>query len=100
MGIFRKMRGHPVHEYADTRLVQTIHEAHEVSRRTVTRRRCEMSQHLITPRAVVRMLGDADQLDMRVAHVEHVRYQLIRQLIPSQERRLAMPRAAPRSGMQ
>ena len=96
----RKMRRHPVHEHADAGLVQPVDEALEIVRRAVPRGRREVAEHLVAPRAVERMLGDADQLDVRVAEVEHVRNQLIGQLIPGEERRLAMPRAAPRARMQ
>jgi hypothetical protein len=97
--ILREMRRHPVHEHADARLVQPIHEALEVVRRAVPRGRGEMAEHLVAPRAVERMLGDADELDVRVTQIEHVRNQLVRDLIPREERGLAMPRASPRAGM-
>ena len=98
--ILREVRRHPVHEHADAGLVQPVDEALEVVRRAVARGRREVPEHLVAPRAVERMLGDADQLDVRIAEVVHVRDQLIGNFVPGEERRLAMPRAAPRAGMQ
>ncbi len=98
--VARKVRRHPIHEHADARLMQAIDEAHEVLRRAVPRGGREMPQDLIAPRAIERMLRHADQLDVRVAHVDHIRNQLIGQLVPGEERGLAMPGAAPRAGMQ
>ena len=79
--------------------MQAIDEAHEILRRAVPRGRREVAEHLIAPRAVERMLGDADEFDVRVAHVEHIRDQLVGELIPGEKRRLAMPGAAPRARM-
>ena len=47
--VLRKMRGHPVHDHADARLVAAVDEIHEILRRAVARRRRKVSDHLIAP---------------------------------------------------
>src|SRR4029453_909958 len=89
-----------IHEHAEARLMHAVDEAHEVMRRAMARRRREMPQYLVAPRAVERMLRHADELDVRVAHVEQIRNELVGELVPGQEGGLAMPRATPRSRMQ
>ena len=70
------MRGNPVDKDADAFLVATVDEVHEVLGRPEARRGREISGDLISPRTRVRMLHDGQQLDVRVAHVLHVRDQL------------------------
>ena len=49
---------------------------------------------LITPRAFERMLGDRQQLDVRVTHLQHVRQQRVREFEIT-ERADFLPRPAP-----
>ncbi len=71
--VAREMRWNPVHEHANARLMEAIHEPHEIVRRSVSSGRREVPEHLIAPRPIERMLGDTDDLDVRIAEVEHVR---------------------------
>jgi len=63
--IVGEMRGHPVEDDADPGSMQNVDEVHEVLRRAVARGRCEVAGGLVTPRAVERMLGDRQKLDVR-----------------------------------
>ena len=67
--ILREVRRYPVEDHADTVLVKIIHHVHELLRGTMAARRCEIAGHLITPAGVQRMLCDAHQLDVGVAHI-------------------------------
>ena len=71
--VLREVRRHPVHEHADAGRVATVHEVHEVLRRPEARGRRVVATDLVAPGAVERVLGDAHQLDVGVAHVEHGR---------------------------
>ena len=82
MRVLRKMRGHPVEDHADAGLVALVDEGHEFLRRAVARSRRVVAHHLVAPRAIERMLGDAHELDVRVAHVDHVGNELLGGLAP------------------
>jgi hypothetical protein len=75
--VAREVRGHPVDDHAEAGLVAAIDEVHEILRRAEARARRVVAHHLVAPGAVERVLGHAHQLDVRVAHVEHVRDQLV-----------------------
>src|SRR6185436_20019913 len=64
----REMRGHPVEDHANSRLVEVVDEPHQVLRRAVARARGEVAGALVAPRAVERVLHDRHQLDVREAH--------------------------------
>ena len=55
--IGRKVSRYPIHNHANSVLVQRIDEKHEVLRHPETISRREVSCHLVTPRAVEGMLG-------------------------------------------
>src|ERR1700737_3200535 len=75
MSIIRKMRGGPIQKDADAGLVEFVDKVHEVLRCAVTARRRKITYSLISPRAIERMLHDGHQLDVRVAHLLHIRNQ-------------------------
>ena len=79
-GVFGKVRGHPVEEHAETRVVAGAHEGAEVVGRAVAARRREQAERLIAPRAVERVLHDRHQLDMGEPHVLGVGHELVGQL--------------------
>src|SRR5580658_10348883 len=60
----RKMRGHPIDDHPDARLMGTIDKAREAIRWTETGGRREQAQRLITPRAAERMFRNWHELDM------------------------------------
>jgi hypothetical protein len=60
--------------------VERINEALEVVRRTETARRGEKTQRLVAPRAVERMLGGGQKLDVSVSHLRDVRNELLGEL--------------------
>ncbi len=67
-----EMRGSPVQENSDSRLVKPVHEVHKILRRAVTAGRREITDRLIAPGAVERVLHHRHQLDVRVAHFFYV----------------------------
>ncbi len=94
--VAREVRGHPVHDHADPRLVAAIDEPHEVPWRAETRGRRVIPHDLVAPGTVEGVLGDAHQLDVRVPHVLHIGDQLVGDLRPVEELRRARVVASPR----
>ena len=78
--VLRKMRRHPIHDHADAGVMTRIDEMAELVRSSEAAGRRVIVRHLISPRAFERMLGDREQLDMRVAHLEHVGQQRLGKL--------------------
>ncbi len=76
MGIGGKVRRHPIQDHADPVLVAVIDEIHEVLRRAVAAGRREVTDGLIAPGFIQRMLHDGQQLDVREAHLADVVDQL------------------------
>jgi hypothetical protein len=72
-----KVAGHPIHEHADASLMERIDEGLEIVRRSKAAGRCEVANRLVAPRLVERMLGDGQQLDMRIAELDAVLGQLL-----------------------
>ena len=71
--ILREMRRHPVEDDADSVVMEIVDHLRELLRRAVAGRRSEISRDLIAPGPVERMLRDAHELDVRVAHVLQIR---------------------------
>jgi hypothetical protein len=82
--VLGEMRGHPIDNHSDARLVAAIHQVFEIVRRAEARRGREVADHLIAPRARKRMLHDGQKLDVRVAHQLHVFHQVHGQLAITQ----------------
>jgi hypothetical protein len=80
MLIAREMRWDPVEEDADAAAVEGVDEVHEFLWRAEPTRRREVADRLVAPRAVEGMLGNRQELDVRVAHVVDVVAELFRQL--------------------
>ena len=95
--VAREVRGDPVEDHADAALVQRVDEVHEIVRPAEAARRRVVADRLVAPRAVERMLGDRQQLDVRVAHPLDVVRELRRHLAvrepPSVLLGIAPPRA-------
>ena len=81
VGVGAKTAGHPVHDYADARLVASIDKVHELLRVAVARRGGVVAGRLVAPGAIEGMLHERHNLDMSVAHVAHVAYELHRQVV-------------------
>ena len=81
VGVGAKTAGHPVHNHADTRLVARIDKVHELLRVAVARCGGIVAGRLVAPGAVEGMLHERHDLDMRIAHVAHVVYELNRQVV-------------------
>src|SRR5262245_29106291 len=76
----REVRRHPVENYADAALVQSIDEVHQILRRTIVAGRSEVAGSLVAPGAEKGMIHDRQKLHMRVSHLFKVVRQLRRQL--------------------
>src|ERR1700747_2165524 len=92
--VAREVRGHPVEEDSDSVAMKAVDEAAEVVRRAESRRRREVTRHLVAPRAGKWMLHPGHQLDVREAEVRDVVGELIREL-EIVERPVAVSRIAP-----
>src|SRR5215510_3146941 len=75
-----KMRRHPVHDDADTCLMTFVDEMTKFIGRTEPAGGSVIIRDLITPRTFEGMLGNWQQLDMCVAHLQHIRQQRLRKL--------------------
>ena len=80
VGVVREVRRHPVEDDPDAGLVQDVDEIHEVLRLAVPRGRREVAGRLIAPRAVERMLGHRQQLDVGEPERGHVLRERVRRL--------------------
>ena len=89
--IAREVRGHPVQDHADARLVQRVDQAHQPKRRAVARRGREKAAYLIAPAHIQRMLHDGQELHMRIAHVLQVGHQLGRRFLIGIEGAVLVP---------
>ena len=92
-----KVPGHPVEDHADTCLVADVHERLELLRRAETARRRVEAGDLVAPRSRKRMLHHRQQLDVRVAHLLHVRNEPRRQLRVGQVALAVVAGACPRT---
>ena len=78
--IARKMRGHPVHNHPDARLVQRVDEELKILRRAVAARGRVEAGDLITPRRIKRVLGHRQEFDVREPHALDVKHERFGQL--------------------
>src|SRR4029453_18750875 len=83
--VFREMPRHPVEDHAEAGLMAGVDEQLEILRRAEAARRREETEHLIAPRSRKGMLHHRQELDMRKAHLLHVRHEAVRQLAICQE---------------
>ena len=72
MRIPRKMRRYPVQNHAYARFMHFIHEKHEIFCAPVTRSRSIISDYLISPGGIERVLHYGHQLNMGVAHLLYI----------------------------
>jgi hypothetical protein len=77
VAVAREMRRHPIEQHAQSGSVGAIDEITEVVGRAETRRRREVPDGLISPRAVEGMFHDRHELEMRVAHVLRIRHERV-----------------------
>ena len=92
-----EMSRHPIHNYADSRLMAPVHKAHKLLRVAVAGGRRKIAGHLIAPGTVVWILRHRHQLDMGISHLLHVRDQLIGELFIG--KRIAVGELSPGTGM-
>ena len=78
--VLREMRRNPVQYNSYAVFVAFINEIHEVVRSAVARGRRKVSGDLIAPGAVKRVLHYRQQLDVRIAHVENIGHEPVREL--------------------
>ncbi|MNL59817.1 hypothetical protein D3C87_1835740 [compost metagenome] len=82
MGVGRKMRRHPIENYADFGLVTRVNECREFIPRAVTGAGGELREQLITPRSAERVFHDRHQFDVGEAQLFDVRNQPLGQFGP------------------
>ena len=99
MGVAREMRGSPVEKDAEAGLMAAVDEFHELGGRAVAAGGGEVAEGLIAPGAVVGMLHDGEQLDVRVAEIFHVGNELIAEFAVGQPAIVIFGDAAPGTEM-
>src|SRR5262249_11584460 len=99
VSVTREMRGSPIENDSNAGLVCAIDEFHEFRGRAVAARRGVVAERLIAPGAVVGMLHDGQQLDMRVAHFPYVGNELISKFAIGEPTVFVFRNAAPRAEM-
>jgi hypothetical protein len=77
MRIVRKVSGSPVHEHTDSGLMGRIDEGHKVFGGSVPAVHCEVAGGLIAPGSIKRVLGNWQQFDVGIAHILHVRDEVL-----------------------
>src|SRR5712692_7260970 len=97
--VFRKVSRHPIQNHAYVVAMAVIDEVHELVRLTVAARRRVVADCLIAPASVVWMLGDRQQLDVRIAHLLYVFDQLVSKLTICQIAAAFFGRSHPRAEM-
>src|SRR5208282_6204943 len=75
--VAREVRGSPVEKNADAGVVAAVDKLHEFSGGAVAAGGGEVANRLIAPGTVERMLHDGKQLDVRIAEIFYIRYELI-----------------------
>ena len=80
LGVLREVRRYPVQDHADAVLMQVVHHVHELLRLAVAGGRCIVARHLIAPGRVQRVLRDAHELHMGVAHLHAIGGQCLRRI--------------------
>ena len=100
VAVHREMHGHKVQDRADARLMQEVDQCLELIGRAVARGRGEKARVLIAPRAVERMLGQGQKLDMREPVFGQVGDEQVSQLIVAVPAVFVRRAAPPRARMQ
>ena len=75
-----EMRWNPVEQHTNIVLMAIVHKVHEILGRAIAAGGRIIARHLVAPRAVIGILGDAHQFDMGVAQIPHIGYELMRQI--------------------
>ena len=84
--VFREVGGHPVHDDADSGLVEPVNQIPEVIGVSVPRRRRVVPGHLVTPRAAEGVFCDRQELDVRVCQLGKIVDELIGEFSVTQAR--------------
>ena len=84
VGVGRKVRRHPVEQYANASAVGAIDETAKARGVTKPGGGGIQAQRLITPGAIERVLTDRQQFEVREAHVLRIRHKLFGQFVPIQ----------------
>ena len=77
--ISRKVGRRPIQNDADTRLMEAVDERHEIVWRAVTAGSGKISERLVSPGTVERMLHHRHQFHVRVAHLLQIGNELVGQ---------------------
>ena len=93
--IGREVRGDPVEDHPDPRVVQDIDHCREVGGGPEARGGRVVARHLVAPRAVERVLGERQELDVREPQLPAMGRQLLSRLAVPKPAAVGM--AAPRS---
>ena len=72
VGVHREVNGDEIHDRADSGVMQPVDQQPELRRCAVARGGGEKAGVLIAPRAVKRVLGERQELDVRVAAVQQI----------------------------
>ena len=80
VGILREVGGNPIHEDPYARLMEAVHEVHEIVGRPVPARHGKVTCGLVAPRLIQGMLAHGQELHVGVAHLLHVRDEDFREL--------------------
>ena len=72
MLIIGEVGRHPIENNAQAILVKIIDEIHKILRRAVSAGWCEVVASLVTPRAIKRMLGDRQNLEVSKPKFQHM----------------------------
>ena len=72
MCIFWKMCRYPVKNNTNIILMQIINHISKIFRRSITRSRCIISCHLITPGAIIWILRNSHQFHVCISHILYI----------------------------
>ena len=89
--VLGEVRRDPVHDDAQARLVEFVDKAHEILRGAIARGGGEVARHLVAPRAVEGIFRQRHQFDVRIAHVQQVWNELVRQLVIGKDVAVRVP---------
>src|SRR6516225_11435469 len=98
--VAREMRGRPIENHPDAFLVAAVNEVHKIFWRSEAAGDGEITDRLISPGFIERMLHHRNHLDMRVAHSLDVRNQFTGEFAICQPAVAFIWLSPPRSKMQ
>jgi hypothetical protein len=91
VSVHGKMGGNPVQNDADSLLVESVHQGHEILGSTESARRSKIADALISPGSVERVLHDREKLYMGESHVPNIGNELLREISVAQKSAVPSP---------